>query len=382
MFKLVSGAVAALMISTVAFGAAEDAEPRIVTYKVNGAVNILYGGNGLGASVGVVDTSEGLVLIDAMRDKTADQLAEALGGVSDKPVSYLFNTHRHEDHTSGNGAFLDNGAVLIRQANAPDGGEVNQIRFADHLAMTIGGVKFEAYSTPSHTWDDVLVYLPKENILFMGDTFTTNWHATFFAAGEKGQIAVIEKALVLADDATLIVPGHGAVTDRKGILVYRDAVKNWMARARALSAKGMGLDEMAADAELQAIANSFLQDGSKEEIPAVRYRRFVERVISTELMPMDASVLPHLGDYVGEYLFEDGRQLRLELAKDRLKAFRNGLLFGTLVPLSKTEFHFPGWLESDGKMIFSFNDAGEVTGVALTNSDASFPAEKVAKPQR
>lgn len=382
MFKLVSGAFAALMISTVALGAAEDAGPRIVTHKVNDAVHILYGGNGLGASVGVVETSAGLVLIDAMRDKTADQLAEALGGVSDKPVSYLFNTHRHEDHTSGNGAFLDKGAVLIRQANAPEGGEVNQIRFDKHLSLTVGGVTFEAFAVQSHTPDDVLVYMPRENILFLGDTFTTNWHPTFYSGGEKGQLAVLEQVLRIADDNTVILPGHGAVTDRKGVIAYRDAFNLWMARMRQLSAEGMSVEQVVADAGLRDISRQFLQDGSTDEIRAKSYQRFIERTISTELMPVDTSVLPHLADYVGEYLFEDGRQLRLELAEDRLKVFRNGLLFGTLVPLSKTEFHFPGWLESDGKMIFSFNDAGEVTGVALTNSDASFPAEKVAKPQR
>jgi cyclase len=368
----------AFLVAAPVFASSETPEPEIEIAPLGSGVHILYGGNGLGSNVGVIETSEGLVLVDAMRDRTADKLRAALATISDDSVSHVFNTHRHEDHTSGNAGFVSGGAVLVRQASAPDGDEAEQIRFGDKLAMTVGGVRIEAYAVWSHTPDDALILLPEQNILFMGDTFTTNWHPTFYSGGEAGQLEVIEKALALGNERTLFVPGHGKASDRAGLLAYRDGFKAWMARARALAAAGADADVMEQDSELANIAARFLQDGSQDTIRPTSYRRFIERTISTELMPIDEAVMARLSDYAGRYQYEDGVALEVKVKGRALALYEDDVYAGRIIPLSTTRFHYPGALEGEGHMEFDLNDRGHPVSVSSVAGDARMRAKRVA----
>ncbi|SDD89707.1 MBL fold metallo-hydrolase [Kordiimonas lacus] len=368
---------AAFLLSTPFISADAESEPQIRHHKIAKGFHVLYGGNGLGASVGVIETSDSLVLVDAMRDRTTAKLAAALQEISDKPVSHVFNTHRHEDHTSGNSAFVEQGAILVRQANGPGAGEGRQIRFEKKVILNVGGVRFEAYSVQSHTPEDALIRVPAANVIFLGDTFTTNWHPTFYSGGEAGQLAVVERVLALADDKTVIVPGHGNVTNRQGVIVYRDAFRDWMDRMRELASAGWTADQMAADVELKSISKRFLQDGSRDEMRPAGYRRFIKRTISTELTTANESVLPHLGEYVGTYRYADGMLLRVELAEGGLTIFEGGQLSGHVIPLSKDKFHFPGRLEGEGHLTFQFDGGGNVTGATYVGEDQSWPAARV-----
>ncbi len=371
-------AIAALFLMAPSVSSADEAaNPQIEPQEIADGVYVLYGGNGLGASVGVVELPEGLVLIDAMRQKSASQLDAALRKISDKPVSHVFNTHRHEDHTDGNVAFVQKGAVLVRQANAPDGDEPKQIRFKEGFDREIGGVRFVALAVQSHTPDDALVYLPGRNVIFLGDTFTTNWHPTFYSGGEVGQYSVIDKVLELVDEHTVIVPGHGRVTNRDGIVRYEAAFKDWMTRMRELVASGASAGQMAEDAKLKAVARRFLQDGSKEIIRPASYRRFIERTISTELMPIDQGVLTQLADYVGDYRYADGMALRVEAVEDGLRIIEGGRLSGIAIPLSRSRFHFPGRLEGEGHLTFQFDGEGRVIGATYVDEDRNWPAARV-----
>lgn len=372
----IKAAVVSIAITTVAFASDSTSDPQIVSHQINDRIHVLYGGNGLGSNVGVIVTEEGLILMDAMRDRSAEKLTKALAEISARPVSHVFNTHRHEDHISGNGGFVDAGATLVRQSSAPNGDEPKQIRFDEKLDMEIGGVRVEAYAIASHTPDDALIFLPEENVMFLGDTFTTNWHPTFYFAGEAGQIAVIEKALELADERTVVVPGHGRASDKEGLAAYRDAFRLWLARTRELSAAGMTADQMAADAGLQAISKQFLQDGSREEIRASSYRRFIDRTISTELMPIDEGVLESLANYAGDYEYEDGMPLRIVLKNGVLHVYEDGRFSGKIVPLSRTKFHYPGRLDGEGHLTFQFGDNEKPIGATYVGESQSWPARR------
>lgn len=367
----------AFLVAAPAIAASETPEPEIEVSAQGAGVHILYGGNGLGSNVGVIETSDGLVLVDAMRDRTADKLRAALATISGAAVSHVFNTHRHEDHTSGNAGFVSGGAVLVRQALAPDGGEEGQIRFGDMLAMTIGGVRIEAYAVWSHTPDDALIVLPEQNIVFMGDTFTTNWHPTFYSGGEAGQLAVIEKALELGNDETLFVPGHGKAAGRAGLLAYRDGFNAWMAQARVLVAAGAGADAMEQDGKLASIAARFLQDGSQDAIRPKSYRRFIERTISTELMPVDEGAMARLADYAGSYLYEDSMALEVKAIDRALALYEDGAYAGRIIPLSPTRFHYPGSLEGEGHMEFELDDNGRPMAVSYVAGDRRLRAKRI-----
>ncbi|MFC4349129.1 MBL fold metallo-hydrolase [Kordiimonas lipolytica] len=367
---------AVFLLSVSAFSTNAEPREQPEVRMLPGGTYILYGGADLGSSVGVVETQDGLVLIDTMEAGAADQLGQALRRLSKKPVSHIFNTHGHRDHSGGNDVFLRQGARLMDyQVLMASRDEVSGL--GDALTLALGGVRIEIHAIAAHTSGDIVVFLPDQNVIFMGDTFTTNWHPTFYAGGETGQLAVIDKVLQLADEHTVIVPGHGRAGNRDSLLLYRSAFRRWMEKIRALSHKGASVHDMQADPELRQISVRFLQDGSTQALPECAYQRFVERTISTELMPTDREVLAHLEDYIGAYRYEDGIILRIERADGGVRVTEGGALSGLAVPLSKTRFHFRGRLEGEGHLTFQIDAEGKVSGVTYMDDAESWSAVRI-----
>lgn len=378
MFQKIMAACAVLITCVLLAPAGSGADDRqIETHRVSERVHILYGHGGLGSNIGAIQTDDGLILVDTMWARTGEALATALASISPDRVSHVFNTHRHDDHTSGNDRFLEQGAILVRQSEVSGGAAEDQILFGENLTMNIGGVRVEAFGIAAHTPYDALIYLPDENVIFLGDTFATNWHPTFYGGGEGGQLAVIDKALSLADEQTVFVPGHGIAVRRDGLLHYKNVFMAWMQRMRAMALEGQTLAVMKEDTALKAIADKFLQDGSRKEMPERAFHRFVERTISTELMPLDKAVIARLPDYAGSYMYDDGVSLEIRHAGDSLQLVENGMEAGHIVPLSSTRFHYPGRLEGEGHMVFELNEAGAVIGAAYVGSERRFPAKRI-----
>lgn len=272
MKSFVSGLVLFALLSGVALAA----EPDINRTRVSEAFHVLDGSGGYGANVGVLEYEDGVVLIDTMLPAHATTLKAAVRQITDKPVTYIFNTHGHMDHTGGNDVFAAGGAATV-----PVDGTGESDAAADFSA-TYGSAEVRVYAVVSHSNADRLIFLPGPNVLFMGDTFTTNWHPTFYAGGAKGQLATIAAALEIADDDTVIVPGHGSLSDRQGLMVYQNAFKDWIARMAELDAGSMSTDQLAADEGLRRIAARFMQGGSPAELPEQSYRRFIERTVTVE----------------------------------------------------------------------------------------------------
>lgn len=378
MFHKIIIAAAASIVWTAATLASSGAdEQQIEMHRISERVHVLYGHGDLGSNVGAIRTDEGLMLVDTMWARSGEKLAAALATITTDQVSHVFNTHRHDDHTSGNAALLEQGAILVRQSGTPDEEGENQILFGESLTLNVGGVRIEAFGIAAHTPHDALVYLPDENVMFLGDAFTTNWHPTFYGGGEDGQLALINKALSLADQHTVFVPGHGKAVRREGLLLYKTVFMAWMHQMRTKMRDGQSVAAMKEDAGLQEIAGKFLQDGSVAKLPERAFHRFVERTISTELMPLDKAVIARLPDYAGSYMYDDGVSLEIRHTGDSLQLIENGMAAGHIVPLSSTRFHYPGRLEGEGHMVFELNEAGAVVGAAYVESERRFSAKRI-----
>ena len=268
--------VSGLVLSALLSGVALAAEPDINRTRVSEAFYVLDGSGGYGANVGVLEYEDGVVLIDTMLPAHAMALKAAVRQITDKPVTYIFNTHDHSDHTGSNDVFTGDGTTAMQVAGTGE----NDAQ-ADFSA-TYGSAEVRVYAGVSHSNADRLIFLPGPNVLFMGDTFTTNWHPTFYAGGSKGQLATIAAALEIADDDTVIVPGHGTLSDRQGLMVYQNAFKDWIARMAELDAGSMSTDQLAADEGLRSIAARFMQGENPAELPEQSYRRFIERTVTVE----------------------------------------------------------------------------------------------------
>ena len=103
-----------LMISLSASAFQEMKDVQIEVVLVSENIYMLMGGGGnIGVSVG----EDGVFMIDDKYAPMSSKIAEAVKTISDHPVKFLVNTHHHGDHTGGNTAFEEQGALIFAHEN-------------------------------------------------------------------------------------------------------------------------------------------------------------------------------------------------------------------------------------------------------------------------
>jgi len=217
--------------------------------------------------------------------------AEAFGS----PVRAVFNTHHHADHSGGNHAFtadlpviahanaaprvesqferytqgIAQAAAQIAQSDRAGGtvrGEVAALAeraaqltpasfiprqlVGDSATFDLGGERFDLHHFgPGHTDNDLVIHLPGTNVLHPGDLLFHRRHPFIDrAAGATtlGWIAALEKAAALCDASTVVIPGHGAVTDVSGLRRQAEYFHRVREAVGKVVAAGGSADEAAA----------------------------------------------------------------------------------------------------------------------------------------
>ena len=202
------------------------------------------------SNAGFVVTPAGVVVIDALGSPAlAQRLIGEIRKVSALPISHVIVTHYHADHIYGLQVFKAAGARIIahraareylqsdtarlrmqasRQELAPWVDAQTRLVEADEWldgdrTLTIGGVPMEIrHVGPSHTPEDLVVYLPRQKLLFAGDLVFRARIPFVGQADSKQWIKALD--VLLGFDTTVIVPGHGPVSTsaREDMQLTRD----------------------------------------------------------------------------------------------------------------------------------------------------------------
>ncbi len=190
------------------------------------------------SNAGFVITQDGVVVIDALGSPSlAKRLLAQIRELTPKPVTHVILTHYHADHIYGLQTFKDAGAKIIahtagreylnsqtaslrlkasRTDLAPWIDERTHLVPADEWVSgpsdrTIGGVRFWLRPVgPSHTPEDLAVYLPDEKVLFAGDLVFRK-RIPYVGEANSGQW-IKSLNVLLGFDAVAVVPGHGPVS--------------------------------------------------------------------------------------------------------------------------------------------------------------------------
>jgi len=216
--------------------------------------------NGFGANAGIVVGKDGILVVDTLISaKKAKAFIKDIKTVSDKPIKYVVDTHYHLDHALGNSEFVKLGAIIVAQQNCaknliPDstlkratmyglskedmeGTEVAPpvVTFTDRMTVDLGDRTVELiFPGPTHTDDSILVYLPREKVLFTGDILFTRYHPYM----GDGEVANWIKALdfIAGLDADKIIPGHGPLSSKKDVTDMKAYLVTFDKKARELAA--------------------------------------------------------------------------------------------------------------------------------------------------
>jgi glyoxylase-like metal-dependent hydrolase (beta-lactamase superfamily II) len=226
--------------------------------KVNKVKEDLYEIEGDGGNVAVYVTNEGLILIDDKFDRDHDAIVAQIKSFSNQPVKYIISTHYHEDHSGGNGKFLSTAEVIstanaraniVNRVQSNRAGDVQPARvtFTEETAVFLGGKEVRAHHFGrGHTNGDAVIYFPALRTIHTGDMMAGTSPLIDYPGG--GSLVEWPKTLdaVMKDlDFDTVIPGHGPVTTKAGLMTYRNNVDKLRVRATSLVREGKSQDDLA-----------------------------------------------------------------------------------------------------------------------------------------
>ncbi len=282
------------------------------TLHVQGNVHVVLGA---GSNVLVQSGNLGSILVDTGTAQNAERVLAAVREVTPRPVRYIINTHSHADHVGGNERIGASGVPLsgrgvaqvgagnaapraeiiaheetLNRMSAP-AGSVAPFPVTAWPTATFSGARKEFFYNgegvqlvhiPSaHTDGDTLVFFRRSDVIATGDLYSTVSYPVIDAQRGGHINGVLDGlnqllALVIAGEktegGTMLVPGHGRISDEADLVEYRDMVTIIRDRIQDMVKRGLTL------AQVKAANPTMEYDGLYGSAPGWTKDQFVEAV--------------------------------------------------------------------------------------------------------
>ncbi len=146
-------------------------------------------------------------------------------------VKYIFNTHSHGDHTSGNAKLKEKTlAKIVAHAKSP---RPKDIAVEDQDILHLGQLNIKVIYTPGHTPDGICLLV--DNKLITGDTLFVGECGRTDLAGSSAEDmyhSLFYKILAL-DDSIEVYPGHN-YGNKPSSTIGRERKTNYTLEKRTL----------------------------------------------------------------------------------------------------------------------------------------------------
>lgn len=230
------------------------------------------------------------------------------------PVQVIFNTSMNRDHTGGNAKLAEIPRLLSFESPESAGEDVTRVFAHENVLLRMSEAKLpyealptDTYFTPyyklssfvngegvqsfyqpaAYTDGDSMVWFRGSDVISTGDIYqTTAYPIPDLERGGsiQGVIEGLNKILDLAipesraEGGTLIIPGHGRLSDFGDIAHYRDLVTIIRDRIQDMIKKGMTLDQVkAARPTLEYDARYGREPGSTNRFIEAIYRSLTKK---------------------------------------------------------------------------------------------------------
>jgi len=251
------------------------------------------------SNAGLIAGDADSLLVDTLFDLklTADMLEQMRPITRTRPIGSLVNTHANGDHCYGNELVPERATIYATVAAAEEMKEAPPSRLnalksapdaelADFVGYAFGDFDFSPITGrdpdetfdgeltvslgerrvivrdlgPAHTLSDSIVLVPSARTVFTGDLTFVGGTPIAWAGPISNWTKACETIAKL--DVDTIVPGHGPVTDKQGVLDVKRYLEFVFAEARQRYEAGMDALEAAFDIDL----GEFSELGDSERI--------------------------------------------------------------------------------------------------------------------
>ena len=242
------------------------------------------------SNAGLIADGDESLIVDTLFDE--DLTLEMLDSMKSaepkgmKNIRALINSHSNGDHCNGNNC-VDTDEVISSEATleemshespemmaallkqAPEMGTLGKYFLECFGSFNFEGVTKRLPNTtftgetqrqvgdkivelievgPAHTNGDVLVHVPSDKVVFTGDILFIEGHPILWAGPVKNWINACDR--IISMEVDFVVPGHGPVTDNRGVKAVRDYLVYIDAESRKRFEYGMSALEAAKEINL------------------------------------------------------------------------------------------------------------------------------------
>jgi glyoxylase-like metal-dependent hydrolase (beta-lactamase superfamily II) len=255
-----------LVITPIVLTAQDFDAVQIETIQVKDNIYMLKGSGG---NIGVITGEDGVLIVDDQYAPLAPKIKAAIAEISDKPVKYVINTHWHGDHMGGNEVFGADGSIIIahdnvrtrlstdqfmkhQQREVPASPEIAWpiVTFSDEITYYFNDEEILVrHAPPAHTDGDAAIYFKNANVIHMGDAFVRyGYPFVDISSGGSvmGMVANLDEIIEMINDETVVIPGHGEISNRQDMIAFRDTLRDIVAGVQQGIDKGQSLEEIQA----------------------------------------------------------------------------------------------------------------------------------------
>jgi len=247
------------------------------------------------SNAGLIVDGDQSLLVDTLSDipLTAEMLQQMKDatGIGGAEITTLVNTHANGDHTWGN-SLVKQAEIIASEATSDQFFETDPAAmatileeasklgaageflkrisepfqhsgitlvpptrtFSGQLDIKVGDKDVQLIEVgPAHTDGDTLIYVPHDRVIFTGDILFIDTTPIIWAGPVRNWIKACD--FIEALDVDVIVPGHGPITDKKGVRQVRDYLEFIDREAKTRFDAGMSYYEAAVDIALGEYRN-------------------------------------------------------------------------------------------------------------------------------